>query len=316
MPKVLDRLGPRCRASPCSPSVLTTRRRIRTAGLCFFARTPSDAGLKESVLKRDKAESCVTPDLARQIGETRPLQLEHWTILTGHPEGECYGAYRVSKEGVLKPLREYRFIVPSPQRTYARRFKRNFPLRSKMPRTGLFFPCEPPELLGFALSLDSLVSIPPDFRRRVIELSPTHSKDAYLRYRFFQSTLILSDDATKQYADAWDEDAAGEMSCAEMTGMYLESPKPVPTKSIRMHFPVPQGLTEEQWNKRLADPTGPLRHARVGPTRRRRSAYWNPVVVADWMATSGGAGKTALTIVIEKHFSSWLSEWERVMEFQ
>jgi hypothetical protein len=317
---------------------------------------PTAAELKESLVNNDKTENFVAADRATQIAEMKQLGLEHWIELTGHHVGQCYGSYRVNELGVLKQ-------TPDAQRLYATAhvtFQITAPpscLLSKVPRNGLPFPSEPPELLGFALSLNGQVQIPPEFQRRVIEIAFNDSRDAFLRWRcknhdMHNSSMVADDEYIEAWSEMTDEtlhELRNRLSDAEKviptdTGTslnekfacvadlrrqveeaersqtaYKAQPHPsavregVPTSGIRDAFGHGlAGKNEEWFAMALGDPRKQpgLIECRVGVTRPRQEARWNPVLVADWLIQKKRLSPSTATLRIREHFPTWLQEWE------
>lgn len=170
----------------------------------------------------------LSEESANSLAESRGLGLEHWTLLTGLGEGKAVREYCVRADGVLKPRCQYR---STPRVAWRMRV----PLRppaSKVRRSGLAFPCEPPELLGFLLSLPDAVTIPSAFQNRVIELSPDQSRDAYLRWSFrHRQGQRMSRVGDAQYREAWLE--ATKDTLDSLVGRLTEAEQVVPTDTGR-----------------------------------------------------------------------------------
>lgn len=151
-------------------------------------------------MMKKKPAPPLSEERANEIAETRWLGLEHLTLLTGLSEGKTIREYCVRADGVLKPRCQYR---STPRVAWLTRVPKR-PPASKVRRSGLAFPCEPPELLGFLLSLPGAVTIPSAFQNRVIQLSPDQSRDAYLRWSFrHRQGQRMSRVGDAQYREAW-----------------------------------------------------------------------------------------------------------------
>lgn len=177
---------------------------------------------------KKRPASPLPEERANEIAEARWLSLEHWTLLTGLSEDKTIREYCVRADGVLRPRCQYRSTM---------RFAglMRVPLRppaSKVRRSGLAFPCEPPELLGFLLSLPDAVTIPSAFQKRVIELSPDQSRDAYLRWSFLHCQgQRMSRVGDAQYREAWLE--ATKDTLDSLKGRLSEAQEVVPTDTGR-----------------------------------------------------------------------------------
>lgn len=170
----------------------------------------------------------LSEESANDLAESRGLGLEHWTLLTGLSEGKVVREYCVRADGVLKPSCQYR---STPRVAGLMRVSQR-PPASKVRRSGLAFPCEPPELLGFLLSLPGAVTIPSAFQNRVIQLSPDQSRDAYLRWSFRHSQgQRMSTVGDAQYREAWLE--ATEDTLDSLQDRLSEAQQVVPTDTGR-----------------------------------------------------------------------------------